>query len=269
MKDTLLNKRNTLNVLLTFLGFTLLILCICLGIYDTILEQRAITRTGTISSLKFTNNKYKAEVSYIVDKEKYTQVINVGKDFTVNDQVKIKYDMYNPSKMIKNNHWIFIIVGIIISLILIKFNFKNAKKYLKNKNRINKLYNKGFYIKASITDVMYNNQGRKIKKQIPFKLRCKYLNPKDNKEYVFDSEDTYVNISDAINGYGRKDIIVVIDKNNSSNYYVDLGSLYPHMKLIDLKEFMAPKQEKKEEIKEEKEENKEENKEEKKEETNS
>lgn len=243
MNDTYLKRKKRLNYLFTIGGLIILISSISLFIYDYILEQKAINMSVTITELNYNDGVYDAVVIYNVNKENYKQRIKLrtNNSLTVNDQVKIKYDMNNPQKLINNDHWLLILIFLILSLIIIKLNIKKFINNIKNSIRINNLYKKGFYVNAIITDIMVNNNSKKNKKYTPYKLRCKYLNPNNNIEYIFDSEDTYLNLNEVITKYGRKTVVVVIDKLNTYNYYVDLGSLYPHLKLIDPKEFMANK----------------------------
>ena len=50
--------------------------------------------------------------------------------------------------------------------------------------------------------------------------------------------DTYTNLNEIISKYNSLFVIVYIDKENTTNYYVDLESLIPHVNIIDPIAFM-------------------------------
>ena len=102
MNDTVTKKRKLINKIMTCLGFLLLISCISLGIYDYILEQRAVNVSATIISLEYNNTNAKALVRYKVEEQTYEQKITLPKtsNLSVKDQTKNKYDMNNPNKLI-------------------------------------------------------------------------------------------------------------------------------------------------------------------------
>ena len=243
MKDNITKKRLLMNKIFTCFGLLLLISCLCLAIYDYILEQKAINASATIISLEYDNNKTKATVRYKVEDQTYEQKIYLpkGDNSSVKDQTKIKYDLNNPNKLINNNHEILIAVCILVSLFILLFNLPKFISNTKDKSRINKLYKKGSYLTATITDVFVDNNGKKYKKTLPYKLRCKYLNPANKTEYVFESKDTFVNPKDIMTKYNINSIIVLIDKNKPSNYYVDLDSLVPQIKIVDPTAFLSHK----------------------------
>lgn len=245
MNDKITKRKLIINKILTFLGLILLIASLSLAIYDMVLEQRAVSVNATIITLEYDSHN-NALVRYKVEDQTYEQKIKIPKNtnLSVKDQTKIKYDMYDPNKLIYNNHEIIIAILILTSIIILVISLPKFVSNTKNKHRINKLFKYGIYINANITDVFVNSNGKKVKKVLPYRLRCKYLNPTDNKEYIFESEDTYVNPSSIINEYNTKTVAVLVDKNNSKNYYVDLNSLAPKINIIDPKAFMSQKEEK-------------------------
>ena len=254
MNDTVTKKRKLINKIMTCLGFLLLISCISLGIYDYILEQRAVNVSATIISLEYNNTNAKALVRYKVEEQTYEQKITLPKtsNLSVKDQTKIKYDMNNPNKLIYNNHEILIAIIAIVSILILIINLPKFIINFKNQRRINKLYKNSIYVKANITDVIVDTNGKKNKGALPYKVRGKYLNPADNQEYIFESIDTYVNPSDIIREYNVNTIVVLVDKTNPHNYYVDLDSLTPKINLIDPLSFISKEhKEEKEEVKEE------------------
>lgn len=242
MNDTIIKNRKLINSILTILGIVLFICSVSLSIYDYVLEQNAVKMNATIKSLDYSSTPSTAMVEYKVQGERFETKIKVyDKNLTVKDKTLIKYNLKEPNKLVSNEHGIIIIVSIILSIILLVTNLNKFINRLNEDLRINKLYKKGIYIEANIVEVFTNSNGKKGKGKLPYKLRCKYLNPKDNLEYAFESQDTYVDLNEVIKSYGRNTAVVILEKENTKNYYVDLGSIVPQMKLIDPRELMSVK----------------------------
>lgn len=243
MKDKITSTRKLKNKIFTAIGLILLLFSIFLATFDYYLEQKAINISATIISIDYEEHHNKALVRYQVEGNNYEQNISLpsNSNYSVKDSVKIKYDIDNPNKLIKNDHQIIIAIIIILSLIILVISLPRFISYSRNQRRIKKLYKEGLYINADIVDVFVNNNGKKVKNILPYRLRCKYLNPQDNKEYIYESEDVYTNPLEVIKKYNTTKAIVLIDKTNPNNYYLDLGSLAPKIKLIDPKEFMSTK----------------------------
>lgn len=242
MKDTVTENRRIINYILTIISIIGLIAGISLFIYDYNLEQRAININAKITSLEYKDGSYKATVKYKVDKEAYNQVVTINDDtYTVNDEIPIKYDIENPGKLINNNHYIVAIPLIILSLLISLISLKETIKNLKRSNNIKHLLTKGIYVQANISEIIIDNKGKKNKGNYPYKLRAKFTNPLDNQVYSYDSESTYLDLNSIIKQYNNQLILVYLDQNNTSNYYVDLNSLFPHIKLVDVGEMMGEK----------------------------
>lgn len=242
MKDTVTENRRIINYILTIISIIGLIAGISLFIYDYNLEQRAININAKITSLEYKDGSYKATVKYKVDKETYNQVVTINDDtYTVNDEIPIKYDIENPGKLINNNHYMVAIPLIILSLLISLISLKETIKNLKRSNNIKHLLTKGIYVQANISEIIIDNKGKKNKGNYPYKLRAKFTNPLDNQVYSYDSESTYLDLNSIIKQYNNQLILVYLDQNNTSNYYVDLNSLFPHIKLVDVGEMMGEK----------------------------
>lgn len=242
MKDTVTENRRKINYIFTIISIIGLIAGIGLFVYDYNLEQRAININAKITALDYKDGSYKATVKYKVDKESYNQVVTITNDaYTVNDEVPIKYDIENPGQLINNNHYIIAIPLIALSLLILLASIKGTIKNIKRSSNIKHLLTKGIYVQANISEIIVDNKGRKNKGKFPYKLRAKFTNPLDNQIYTYDSESTYLDLNAIIKQYNNKLILVYLDKNNTSNYYVDLDSLFPHVKLVDVGEMMGEK----------------------------
>lgn len=246
MKDTIKTNNKLKSYFIFIIGIILLTISILIALYDYKLEQKAININATITSVDYDKGKPKATVKYNVDSEIYHQTISVSESekLAIDDKVAIKYDMTNPGKLINNNHSLYYISLFTIAILMLIISFPSTIKYIKKSSNIKKLKTKGIYINGNIVEVIINNKGRKYKGNYPYKLRCKYLNPLDKKEYIFDSDDTYINLNDVIAKYHNQIVIVYLDKDNTSNYYVDLDSLFPQVQLVDVGALMGENKEK-------------------------
>ena len=242
MKDNVIENKRIINYIFTIIASLGIIIGVGIINYDYMLEQKAININARITALDYQNGSYKATVKYTVDKESYNQVISISDDsYTVNDEIAIKYDINNPGKLINNNHYFIYLPLIGISIIILLVSIKKTITNIKRSINIKRLLKKGIYINATISEVIVDNKSRKNKGQYPYKLRAKYNNPLDNQVYTFDSEPTYIDLNSVIKEHNNKLILVYLDLNNTSNYYVDLNSLFPHTKLVDVGELMGEK----------------------------
>ena len=240
MKDKIIINRQLKNTIFTYLAIILLITSISMYIYKYIEEKNSLTISATITSINSQNNKTTADVKYFVAEKKYVGKVTLSNntELAVDDQTTIKVDMNNPSRQI-TNLLIYIASGILLlSLITGIIFIPQFIKNLKNQKRIRFLKQNGLYIEANIMSIYANNKGKTYKQKYPHRLRCQYHNPQDNKEYVFDSEDTFLDLDNIIAKYNTQKVTVFIDKTNISNYYVDLTSLVPKVNIINPLEFM-------------------------------
>ncbi len=246
MKDRIKINNRLKSYITCLIGIILLIIGILIVLYDYKIEQKAININATIVSIDYDKGKSKATVKYDVDSEIYHQTIAVNEQdkLGIDDKIAIKYDMNNPGQLINNKHSLYYISLFTISIFMLIISFPSTIKYIKKSTNIKNLKTKGIYINGNIIEVIINNKGRKYKGNYPYKLRCKYLNPIDKKEYIFDSDDTYINLNDVLAKYHNQIVIVFLDKDNTSNYYVDLDSLFPQVQLVDVGALMGENKEK-------------------------
>ena len=254
MKDKITQKRRTINLVFV------LIACAFLGystyrlVADYLLEQKAVEVNAKIVEVEAATIGYKAHVTYKVEDTTYDQYhvdLGLQTNLTVGDYTKIKYNINNPAKLIKNNHTIILAITGSITLILFVVFLPGRIKIIKNSSNQKRLKKEGLVIETDIQDIIINNRGKKYKKTYPYRLRSKYLNPTDNKEYIFESEDTFANPNDVITKYQTKKVKVYLDKTNTKNYFVDLGSLVPEIEVVDPREYMKQFYKKAEPVQEE------------------
>lgn len=253
MKKVFENSKKIMTLLISFITILAIIGSLFLTIYDYILENKSIKITAIVREINYNNISSNATIEYEVNKEKFENTISTlgNNTLSVNDKVTVKVDLYNPAKIINNEHLFITAPIIVISLVLCLIYMPSSIKYIKSDLNKKNIKQNGIYIIATISEVFINNNGKKYKDKFPYRLRCKYQNPADNQLYVFDSEDNYTNIEELIHKYNKTTVIVYLEKGHPENYFVDLDSLLPQYNLIDPVEFMKtsskPKEEKEQE----------------------
>ncbi len=129
------------------------------------------------------------------------------------------------------------ITGSLALIFLAAFLPGRIKRMRKNSEK-KRLMKEGIVIDANVQDIIVNTRGRKNKGYYPFRLRANYLNPTDNKTYIYESDDTYINPNDIITKYHNKVVKVYLDKENTKIYYFDIFSLVPNYEIVDPRAFM-------------------------------
>ena len=220
-----MKKKNLLHniKLVSFiLSIIIIIFDIIILVNDYLEEKNAITTKARISSLEYQNNKLSAKISYEVEKEIYEIPYEIDNDdYAIGDNITIKYNKNNPSKLINNNHLLIIVISIPIIIILLKISMQYLIKYFKINKKIKYLKNHGILINAPILEV-YNN---KRKNKFYYIVRLKYINPQDDTSYIFESEESVVNLNNNITKKGITSLPVYIDPQNTTSYYVDMSSI--------------------------------------------
>ena len=244
MEDKISTIIKIKNYVFSIIAIILFVIGLSFIINDYTLEQKAINTTAKILTINYEGRNYVAEVEYKAGRETIKKMIYLeNEDLAVNDTIPIKYDKNNPNKLIENNHLILIIIFIAASIIFSILGLFKTIKSIKKDSQIKKIKNSGLYIMAPITEIYINNIEKPVLGKYPYKLRSKFINPNDNKEYVFESDNTFINLQDVINKYHNTTIKIFIDRENSSNYYVDYSSLFPEIKIVSPKDLMNPQPE--------------------------
>ena len=105
-------------------------------------------------------------------------------------------------------------------ILLLEIIFGTKKFFIKQ--RIKRLKKKGILIKASIQEVLVVNKDRG---KNPYKIRASYINPQDNKNYIYISEEEETDLKDLVSRNNIRSIDVYINPKNTEDYYVDIESI--------------------------------------------
>ena len=241
MRDNIIAKRNTINLIFTLIGLGLLIYTIYQGVHDYKEEQHAVKVDAEITAFTPGTFVNTGNIKYLVEGEVYEiSNVNLGidKTLTVGDTTKIKYDINNPKRIVYNDHLILLSITGVLSVIILLLTLPRRIKLINRSMKIATLKKEGNQIEATIQDIIVNNKAKQAKGYYPYHLRARYLDPNTNNNYLFESEDTYININDQINKYQAQTIKVYVDKANIMNYFVDLSSIVPDYKVTNPREYM-------------------------------
>lgn len=215
-------------LLITLAGILGIISSTVLFIRDAMLETVAVETKAKILSVDYLKSERYATVTYSVEKIDYiisTPLKETQDSLTVNDTLDIKYDVRNPAKAIYNDHLSAITIIVIASIVFILVTGPKSVKIINEYKRIKELKKTGIRIDATIADIYVDTKSPIHNKQFPYRIRAKYVNPVDNKQYVFDSDYTYVNLREKQVEYQKEKIAVYLDKSNTAIYYVDLDNM--------------------------------------------
>jgi hypothetical protein len=234
MKDSITEAKNTKLTIIVIISLAILVASIAIGIYSYNLDQKAIEVNANVVKVEYNNKDYMATVEYKVNEQAYTKIIKSNKEVAVNSKLPISYNKDNPNDLVNNTYWPIIAIALLFIAIILLIIF--LPKFIKRleRNRLNKrLVLENTYIDIPISEIVVNNTIKPVNGTYAYKARMRYLNKKDNKEYVYESDDVFVDINKVIQETGINHIKIYIDKTNTDNYYVDLGSLYPDIPIIN------------------------------------
>ncbi len=217
-----------ISIVITILSIIGVIFSIGLYIRDAYLETIAVETKAKILSIDYNNKERYATVTYDVNGANYvlpTPLDESQEELAVNDTLTIKYNINNPGVAIYNEHLKEVLIIIFISLIGTALTTNRTLRIIKNLKYINGLKENGITLEANIVEAYIDINFPKKKSKFPRRIRARYLNPQDNKEYTFDSDYTYKDLNELLSKSNISTIKVYLDKNNTNIYYVDLDNL--------------------------------------------
>ena len=122
MRNKVKITQNIITLLITLAGILGIISSTVLFIRDAMLETVAVETKAKILSVDYLKSERYATVTYKVEKLDYivsTPLKETQESLTVNDSLKIKYDVRNPGQAIYNDHLSTITMIVISSIIVI------------------------------------------------------------------------------------------------------------------------------------------------------
>lgn len=172
------------------------------------------------------DTSYNVWVQYEVQGKLYEEELGAySSTYSEGKEIEVVYDKTDPHKVrAEFESWLFILIfsglGSVFAIIgiigLIVVLAKNAKKKEVEKT--------GSIIYATYLDVEMNT-AIAINGKHPFNIICSWLNPEDNKTYIFKSEDLYYNPKSLITNMNLTTFPVFVNMENKKNYSVDISAI--------------------------------------------
>ena len=160
---------------------------------------------------------------YYLNEKYYFSKVDTDESFEVGQKAKVYYLKSNPETC--KIHLVTITKALILfgvgGLIFLIGLILSLKKALAA-GRIKRLKNKGILIKAAIQEVLVVNKNAG---KNPYKVRASYVNPQDNKTYIYISEEEQTDLKDLVSRNNIRSIDVYINPKNTEDYYVDIESI--------------------------------------------
>lgn len=199
---------------------------ILVGIFPlkNLLNNTVIT-TGTITSMGSTNNDDPyTDYFYFVDGKKYESTYNGYFAFFHDGQeIKIHYDKDDPTEssiiLMDLMMLIFPIIGVLI--------LRHEIREISEENRIRNLKENGELIYADYVSINGEN---------PYNIVCEWYSVVDDKTYTYRSEYLWTNPESIIQEKNISQFPVYVDRNNKSNYIVDIDIVTKNITDLESKE---------------------------------
>ena len=196
---------------ITLISILGVLFSIGLFIRDSYLETVSVQTDAKVLSIDYDKSQKYATVTYNVE--------------AVNEKLTIKYNINNPGKAIYNEHLTEILIIVFISLFGVAITTNKTIRIIRDYKYLKQLKETGIKLESKIVDIYIDVTAPRRKEDLAYRIRARYLNPQDNKEYTFDSAYTYENLKIKYPHYENATIMVYLDKTNTNIYYVDLNSV--------------------------------------------
>ena len=208
--------------------FVVIGLVICMFTFN---YSNKVETIGTITEISSyigsddESSSHKVYVSYEVDGTEYESRLNsYSSTFYEGKRVNIYYDKDNPSKIgMKSMDRLFLIfpgIGMIFLVLggtglIVRINKSSLEKRLKENGEV---------VYANYSETILNTM-YKVNGKSPYIIICEWVNPVDNKRYIFKSKNIWIYPNNIIEEKNIKQFPVYIDKENKNKYFVDVDFL--------------------------------------------
>ena len=224
MQNVLKNKKLlSIALLVLLIVFVLTLLVGLKNTYDY-LKKVHVSDAVIVSVTDNTNNKY-GKHSYDVEFYDYkdnfcSSHFNSNKNYQIDDHVTIYYNDSDKVYLHRGNPFILLIsfISLILCIVLL-FLTRERKVDIAKKNK--KILKSKQMVEAKINNVIRNDKDNTKY----YNIICSWVNPVDNREYTFNSEDLDFDPTITLNILHMSSINVYLDKNNYSKYYVDVSEI--------------------------------------------
>ena len=177
---------------------------------------------------------YDVWVKYEAKGKTYEQKIgSYHSSYRVGKIIEIIYDKNDPRKVqTKGGDFLFNLICSGLGCVFALIGIGGLLSGVLGKNKREKIKQTGTMIYAKYDGVDVNT-ALQVNGQSPFGIVCSWLNPEDNKTYIFRSENLYYNPQSIIESMGITTFPVYIDMENKKNYTIDISMI--EEKIVDLR----------------------------------
>ena len=195
-------------------------------------KENRIYVTGTITQIDRYDEdndgeyEYDVYVKYRVNGTTMENKLNYySRSMKKGKTIKIYYDLEDPTKISSDSGDSLVliipeIVGLVFFIVGVAGIYSSNKKKWKQKQ----LMETGNPIYATIKDVKLNNE-LIVKGASPYNIYCEWINPKDNSECIFKSENIWKNPIPILQQKNITTLKVFVDPNDKDFYIVDLSQI--------------------------------------------
>ena len=226
-------------IIFACIGIAFVILGFVIGNAMKIPEEDQVETTAIITEINRRRDSdgdttYDVWVEYEVKGEKYERELSsYVSSYRVGKEIEVIYDRNDPGRVQTKNEekiftWIFSGIGGVFAVL----GIGGLLAGVFGKNKREKLRQTGTMIYAKYDGVDVNT-ALQVNGQSPFNIVCSWLNPEDNKTYIFRSENLYYNPQSIIESMGITTFPVYIDMENKKNYTIDISMI--EEKIVDLR----------------------------------
>lgn len=220
----------------TIAGIAILTGGIYLLLSQTVLNKKnKIETTATITDIiykKDENSSHIVYASHEVDGEEYESILSFySSTFYIGKKIKAYYYENIPQKLYANGEkftpYLMIILGSVFSVI----GFIGVFYRIIKGNSQNKLKENGISISAEFMEIRRNNS-YSVNDVHPYNIICKWTNPTTGENYIFKSENIWLNPKHIISNYNISHFTIYYNPNNIKKYYMDISPITS--RIVDL-----------------------------------
>lgn len=167
------------------------------------------------------NVHHRVTVSYTVDGEDYEcELGEYHSDWREGQKITLYYDPAKPENVRTGSAALIPVLFMVLGAFLLIGGTIPAAFYMKSLKQTKLLKENGEILTGTVTKVKIITSVT-INGNHPFRAECEYTDPGTGERYLFSSK----NVMEDISGFIGSEVKIYAERNNRSNYYVDMEEL--------------------------------------------
>lgn len=167
------------------------------------------------------NVHHRVTVSYTVDGEEYEcELREYHSDWREGQKITLYYDPSKPENVRTDSATLLPVLFMVLGAFLLIGGTIPAAFYMKSLKQTRLLKENGEVLTGTIAKVKIITSVT-INGDHPFRAECEYTDPGTGEKYLFSSK----NVLEDITGFIGSEVKIYAERNNRSNYYVDMEEL--------------------------------------------